>query len=168
MRYRLSGIVGDSIVDGQGLRLAVFMQGCPHACPGCHNPETWDPNGGREADTAEVQQLIDRNPIWDGLTLSGGEPFIQPEAAAEMAAYARARGLNVWAYTGYTWEELAAMADPAVQQLLGLVDVLVDGRYEQDRRSLELPFRGSANQRLIDVLKSREQGCAVLWEPPAW
>lgn len=168
MKYRVSGIVGDSIVDGQGLRLAVFMQGCPHGCPGCHNPETWDSNGGREADTEEVRGLIERNRLWDGLTLSGGEPFMQPEAAAEMAECAKAKGLNVWAYTGYTLEELQELRDEAVQRLLGLIDVLVDGPFEMEKRSLELRFRGSANQRLIDMAATRAAGRPVLWEPPAW
>lgn len=168
MKYRVSGIVSDSIVDGQGLRLAVFMQGCPHGCPGCHNPETWAVNGGQEADTEEVCRMLDSNPLLEGLTLSGGEPFIQPEAAAQMAAYARQKGLNVWAYTGYTLEELQANPDEPVQQLLQLIDVLVDGRYQQNRRSLELRFRGSANQRLVDMVRTRAQGKVVLWEPPVW
>lgn len=165
MKYQLSGIVNDSVVDGPGLRLAVFMQGCPHGCPGCHNADTWDPNGGREADTDEVRRLLANNPLLDGLTLSGGEPFFQPEAAAEMASLARERGLNVWAYTGWTLEELLAMDNAAVKRLLGLVDVLVDGPFVQAQRSLSLRFRGSLNQRLIDLPATLAGGEVRLWEP---
>ena len=168
MQYRVSGIVNDSIVDGYGLRLAVFMQGCPHGCPGCHNPETWAAQGGRAADTDEVVALLHKNPLLDGLTLSGGEPFMQPEAALVMAQAAKARGLNVWAYTGYTLEQLKAMARPAVQQLLALIDVLVDGPFVLAERSLSLPFRGSANQRVIDLAQTRATGAVVLWNPPTW
>ena len=96
MRFRLSGIVNDSIVDGPGLRLTVFMQGCPYGCPGCHNPQTHDVMGGREADTEEVRAMLKKNPLLDGLPLSGGEPLLQPQAACEMAEMAKAQGLNVW------------------------------------------------------------------------
>ena len=106
MRFRLSGIVNDSIVDGPGLRLAVFMQGCPYGCPGCHNPQTHDVMGGREADTEEVRAILKKNPLLDGLTLSGGEPLLQPQAAREMAEMAKAQGLNVWCYTGDTVEHM--------------------------------------------------------------
>ncbi len=168
MKFQLSGMVNDSIVDGPGLRLAVFMQGCPHRCPGCHNPESWYPSGGREADTQEVQQALENNPLLDGLTLSGGEPFSQPEAAARMAEMARARGLSVWAYTGWTLEALLAMADPAIHHLLGLIDVLVDGPFVQAQCSLELPFRGSSNQRLINLPATLAGTSVVLWTPESW
>ena len=164
MRCRLSGIVNDSIVDGPGLRLAVFMQGCPYACPGCHNPDTHDPMGGREADTGEVQAMLRKNPLLDGLTLSGGEPLAQPEAAREMAAMAKAMGLNVWCYTGDIFEHMIKQQDPAVMAALTLIDVLVDGPFLQAQKTLELDFRGSKNQRLIDVQPSLKAGEAVLWE----
>ena len=165
MRFRLSGLANDSIVDGPGLRLAGFMQGCPYDCPGCHNPQTHDPQGGREADTQEVFDLLDRNPLLDGLTLSGGEPMMQPEAAALMAAYAKEKGLNVWCYTGSTWEAIAKEGDPAKRHLLSLVHVLVDGPFVQAEKSLELSWRGSRNQRLIDVPRSLASGTPVLWAP---
>ena len=164
MRFRLSGIVNDSIVDGPGLRLAVFMQGCPYACPGCHNPDTHDLLGGREADTAEVREMLLKNPLLDGLTLSGGEPLMQPEAAREMAAIAKAMGLSVWCYTGDTIEHMIKTRDPAVMAALALVDVLVDGPFLQAQKTLNLDFRGSKNQRLIDVQPSLKAGEAVLWE----
>lgn len=164
MRFRLSGMVNDSIVDGPGLRLAVFMQGCPYDCPGCQNPQTHDPMGGREADTEEVREKLKRNPLLDGLTLSGGEPLMQPEAARELAAMAKEMGLNVWCYTGNTFENLLKEAKPAVLEALRQIDVLVDGPFIAAQKSLDLLFRGSKNQRLVDVPKSLEAGRAVLWE----
>jgi len=164
MRFRLSGMVNDSIVDGPGLRLAVFMQGCPYNCPGCQNPQTHDPMGGREADTEEVREKLKRNPLLDGLTLSGGEPLMQPEAARELAAMAKEMGLNVWCYTGNTFENLLKEAKPAVLEALRQIDVLVDGPFIAAQKSLDLLFRGSKNQRLVDVPKSLEAGKAVLWE----
>lgn len=151
MRVRISGLLNDSIVDGKGLRFVVFAQGCPHACKGCHNPETHDFNGGKEYDTAEIVQTILGNPLLDGVTLSGGEPFYQAEAMAEIAAAVKAKGLNVWTYTGYTYEELvsAAQKDGAVGRLLSLTDVLVDGRFVLEQKTLDRPFAGSKNQRVL-------------------
>ncbi|MBQ8555536.1 MAG: anaerobic ribonucleoside-triphosphate reductase activating protein [Clostridia bacterium] len=168
MDIRLFGTVEDSIVDGPGLRFSVFTQGCPHHCPGCHNPESHDFAGGKIVDTAEVIHLMQRNPLLDGLTLSGGEPFCQPEACLELAQAAHARGLNVWSYTGYTWEAILADNNPARMALLHALDVLVDGPFILAQRSLALKFCGSKNQRLIDVKRSFEAGEVVLWTPPAW
>ena len=164
MRFRLSGIVNDSIVDGPGLRLTVFMQGCPYACPGCHNPQTHDPCGGREADTEEVRAMLGKNPLLDGLTLSGGEPLLQPQAAREMAAMAKAQGLDVWCYTGDTVEHMLLEKDPEIMSALEQIDVLVDGPFILSQKTLELNFRGSKNQRLINVLATLKAGEAVLWE----
>lgn len=168
MEIRLYGTMEDSIVDGPGMRYAVFAQGCPHGCIGCHNPESHSFEGGRLADTAELVQVMKRNPLLDGLTLSGGEPFCQPEPCLELARAAHALRLNVWAYTGYTWEQLHRENDPARIALLQELDVLVDGPFVLSQRSLELRYCGSRNQRLIDVRKSREAGEVVLWEPPVW
>lgn len=168
MLIRLAGLVSDSIVDGPGMRLAVFTQGCPHHCPGCHNPGSHDPGGGREADTEEVLALLAGNPLQSGVTLTGGEPFLQAAACAEIARGTHARSKNVWTYTGYTFEELLAAEAPDLLALLRETDVLVDGRFEQAQRSLELPFRGSRNQRLVDVGRSLEAGEAVLYELPRW
>lgn len=162
MRMRIAGIVNDSIVDGPGFRFAVFTQGCPHRCPGCHNPQTHDFAGGREADTEELIAQMKKNPLLDGLTLTGGEPFCQGAACAELARGAHALGLNVWSYSGYTFEELLE-GDAAQRELLKRIDVLVDGPFRIDQRTLELRFRGSANQRLIDVPKSMATGHAVEW-----
>ena len=164
MRFRLSGIVNDSIVDGPGLRLTVFMQGCPYGCPGCHNPQTHDVMGGREADTEEVRAMLKKNPLLDGLTLSGGEPLLQPQAAREMAEMAKAQGLNVWCYTGDTVEHMLKNCAPDVMAALEHVDVLVDGPFILEQKTLDLRFRGSRNQRLINMPATLNAGMAVLWE----
>ena len=165
---RVHSVESFGTVDGPGVRFVVFTQGCPHHCPGCHNPDSHDPAGGRDADTADLLAELRQNPLLDGLTLSGGEPFCQPEACLALAEGARAAGLNVWAYTGYTWEALLAAADPARLALLRAVDVLVDGPFILAQRSLELTFCGSRNQRLIDVAKSLAAGEIVLWQKPSW
>lgn len=158
---RIADSVQDSIVDGPGIRLTIFFQGCPHHCHGCHNPGTHDPQGGREIEIGEIVAMMDGNPLLDGVTLSGGEPFEQINACARIAAEAHKRRLNVWCYTGWTWEQI--MADGCKRWLLPWLDVLVDGRYMQDRRTLELPFRGSDNQRMIDVQSSLTNGTVVEW-----
>lgn len=169
MKIRIAGTVNDSIVDGPGLRYVVFVQGCQHHCPGCHNPETWDFDGGKEVNTHDLGQEMAKNPLLSGLTLSGGEPFDQPEASMQLAIQARMHGKNVWCYTGYTWEELAK--NPIRREwnnLLYFIDVLVDGPFIQEQKSLELDYRGSRNQRLIDVKKSLDKGEVVLWTPEKW
>lgn len=165
MRFRISGVVYDSIVDGPGLRTAVFVQGCSHRCPGCHNPHTHDPAGGRDGDTADILAAMAKNPLCAGLTLTGGEPFEQPAPCLELARGAHALGKDVWAYSGYTLEALRAMEDPVVDALLRETDVLVDGPYAEGLRSLELKFRGSANQRIIDMRRSGPAGLAF-WRDP--
>ena len=161
---RIAGLIQDSIVDGPGLRFVVFAQGCALGCEGCHNPQAQDPSGGTETDAGEIIGEMLRNPLTDGLTLTGGEPFLQAGECAKLAAAAREKGLNVWAFSGYTFEALLGMAaeDPAVTQLLRLTDVLVDGQYIAAERSLSLKWRGSRNQRLVDVPKSLEAGEAVI------
>ena len=159
MKIRISGIVNDSVVDGPGFRLAVFTQGCPHHCAGCHNPQTHYFEGGREIDTQEIIEKLRGNPLLDGITLSGGEPFCQGAACAELASAAHALGLNVWTYSGYTYEQLLA-GDAEQRALLAETDVLVDGPFVLPQRTLELRFRGSANQRLIDVKASAAAGSA--------
>lgn len=164
MRISLSGVTGDSIVDGPGIRLTIFTQGCPHHCPGCHNPQTHDPNGGSWGDTEDILQAAAENPLLDGITLSGGDPFLQPVPCLALAEGAHKLGLNVWTYTGYTWEALWAENDPEKLALLKETDVLVDGPFLLAERSLELRYKGSKNQRTIDVKKSLETGEVVLWE----
>ena len=168
MEIRIFGTVEDSIVDGPGLRYSVFVQGCPHHCPGCHNPESHDFSGGRLADTDLLIHPMDKNPLLDGLTLSGGEPMCQPEACLALAKAAHKRRMNVWCYTGYTWEALHQESDPARMALLQEIDVLVDGPFLLAQRSLELKYCGSRNQRLIDMKKSLAAGEVVRWEAPKW
>lgn len=163
---KIANIISDSIVDGPGLRFTVFTQGCPHRCPGCHNPDTHDPAGGREAAVAELAEPMLANPLTGGLTLSGGEPFLQAAECAQLALLARKKGLDVWAYTGYTYEYLLEEGNPDRLALLRAVDVLVDGPFLLAEKSYAARFRGSANQRLIDVSKSLEAGRAVLWDRP--
>ena len=163
---RIANVVSDSIVDGPGLRFTVFTQGCPHHCLGCHNPETHDPAGGREVTVEALAEQMLSNPLMDGLTLSGGEPFDQAGECCALAARAKEKGLNVWAYTGYRYETLLEQANPAVLALLEQVDVLVDGPFVESLKSYDALFRGSTNQRLIDVAKSRAWGAVVLWSRP--
>ena len=166
MQMRIAGTINDSIVDGLGFRFTVFTQGCPHHCPGCHNPKTHDFEGGKLADTQEIIEKFRKNELLDGITLSGGEPLCQSEACRVLAQAAHESGLNVWCYTGYTFEELMEgfEAHPEWAALLQEVDVLVDGRFILAQRTLEARFRGSKNQRLIDVPASLAQGRAVVME----
>lgn len=168
MEIRIAGTVDDSIVDGPGYRYAIFTQGCPHHCPGCHNPESHDFAGGRVVDTETILAQVRANPLLDGITLTGGDPLCQPEPCLALAQAAKAAHLTVWAYTGYTWEALMAENDPARMALLRALDVLVDGPFILAQKSLELKFCGSRNQRLIDVPRSLASGEVVLWQPPTW
>ena len=168
MKISLSGITGDSIVDGPGIRLTIFTQGCPHHCPGCHNPQTHDPNGGSWGDTDDIIAAMAENPLLDGITLSGGDPFMQPKECTELAKGAHKHGLNVWTYTGYTWEALFEENDLDKIALVQESDILIDGPFILAERSLELKFRGSRNQRIIDVKKSLQTGEIVLWEDSSW
>lgn len=162
MKVRLAGVTHDSIVDGEGLRMTVFVQGCPHGCPGCHNPATHDFGGGKEGDTDVLLKELKENVLEQGITLSGGEPFCQCAAMTELARGAHAIGRDVWAYTGYYYEQI--LADETKKALLKECDVLVDGRYVETMRTLALPFRGSANQRIIDVRRSLAEGKVILKE----
>lgn len=158
MNLRIAGIVDDSIVDGEGIRLTVFAQGCPHHCHGCHNPQTWSLTAGHEIDTDEVIERVKANPLLSGVTFSGGEPFLQPAPLAEIARAVHQLGLNVWSYTGFTLEQLQKRTD--AHQLLDEVDVLVDGPYVEALRDLTLRFRGSSNQRILNLAELRKERVA--------
>lgn len=166
MKIRLAGTVEDSIVDGPGLRFVIFVQGCPHGCAGCHNPETHDFSGGYEADTDDLYRLCAENPLTTGVTFSGGEPFCQAQPLYELGIRFKQLGLDIMCYSGWTYEELLKKAESEeyVKKLLSVADYLVDGRFELDKRSLELRFRGSANQRIIDLRESEKLGRAVIAE----
>ena len=162
---RLYGTAPDSIVDGPGLRFAVFVQGCSHGCPGCHNPESQPFVGGMIERVDDLVAQITANKLVQGVTISGGEPFEQAAACAELARRCRAHGLNVWTYSGYTFEQLSAgVPDVTARDLLDATDVLVDGPFVQQLHSYDLPWRGSSNQRLIDIPASRKAGRVVVWE----
>ena len=160
---RVAGIVNDSIVDGPGMRLTVFVQGCPHGCPGCHNPQTHDFHGGYEESIQAIIEKVRSNPLLSGVTLSGGEPFCQAGALANVAKECHTLGLNVWTYTGYTFEKLleGLEAHPGWRELLLETDVLVDGPFILAEKSLDCRWRGSRNQRLLDARASLEAGKAV-------
>ena len=159
---RIYGLVQDSIVDGPGFRFVCFVQGCTHHCPGCHNPDSHDSGGGTEMSAEDVGAELLKNPLTDGLTLSGGEPFQQAEDCLTLARLAHSHGLNVWSYTGYTYEFLRCQGTSAQQALLDEIDVLVDGPFLLERRTLSLPWRGSDNQRVIDLAATRSAGTVVL------
>lgn len=153
---RIAGVYRESIVDGPGLRFAIFTQGCNHACPKCHNPETWDFNGGYDCSFEKILNAIDENPLLDGVTLTGGDPMYQTEACYYLLKEIKKRNLNTLIFTGFTFEELLEMKDedPFVMKTLELTDILIDGPYIDEERDLTLLFRGSRNQRVIDVKKS--------------
>lgn len=151
----ISGIETESIVDGPGFRYAIFTQGCPHHCEGCHNPETWPFEGGKAVEIEELFAEIQANPILKGVTFSGGEPFCQPAPLAELAKLVHGVGKDVVTYTGYTYEQLLEKQDPDIDALLNETDLLIDGPFILAQRDLELTFRGSANQRLIDLRARR-------------
>ncbi len=163
----LSGIVSDSIVDGPGIRTAIFSQGCPHHCPGCHNPETWAFGCGTLIPVEAVVEIVRSNPLCRGVTFSGGEPFAQAEGFAKLAKLLKEQGYEVASYSGYTFEELLKGSE-AQRQLLSAIDILIDGRFIQAQKSLEIAFRGSKNQRILDVKKSLAEGKAVETTSKRW
>lgn len=154
----------DSIVDGPGLRTVIWTQGCPHHCRGCQNPQTWDENGGGLVPIDMVLEAIDELEYQDGITFSGGDPMYQVESCNIIADYCKKKGYNIWCYTGYTYEQIIEMSkdNPTYLDFLKKIDILVDGRYKFRERNLSLLFRGSSNQRLIDVPKTLESGEVVL------
>jgi len=166
MKIRLFGTQNDSIVDGPGIRYSIFTQGCNHNCEGCHNPGSHDMNGGYISDTDELFEKIKSNPLLDGVTFSGGEPFLQAKALTELAKKIKTSldGIDIMVYTGYTIDEilLGANKENKWRELLEYVDILVDGRFIKKLRSIDLCFKGSKNQRLIDVRKTLESGKVVL------
>ena len=163
----LSGIVSDSIVDGPGIRTAIFSQGCPHHCPGCHNPETWAFGCGTQIPVEAVVEIVQSNPLCRGVTFSGGEPFAQAAAFAKLAALLKEKGYEVASYSGYTFEELLNGSEEQ-KKLLQSIDVLIDGRFVLAQKSLEIAFRGSRNQRILDVKKSLAEGRAVETTAKRW
>ena len=164
----VAGILGDSIVDGPGIRMVIFCQGCPHHCPGCHNPESWAFEGGTPMTVEQLEARVKANPLCRGVTFSGGEPFAQPGPFAALARRLKDGGYEVACYTGYTFEQLRDAGTPEQKALLAALDVLVDGPFLQAQRNLDLRFRGSENQRILDVPQSLAAGQAVWYEGERW
>lgn len=160
---RIAGIEKESIVDGEGLRYVIFTQGCSHNCPGCHNPETHDFNGGKIVDTQNLIDEILANPLLDGITLSGGDPLFQAKQCIDLVKTCKENNLTVWLYTGFEFEQFIRFlnnekCDERINKymisLLRKVDVVVDGPFIESKKTLDSLFRGSSNQRLIDSKKS--------------
>ena len=166
---RLAGFDQDDIVDGPGLRCVVFVQGCPHHCPGCQNPQTWAFEGGEETTPSALLRRIESTMLDTGVTFSGGEPFAQADALADLAQLLRPR-YDVACYTGYLFEALLAKADrdEGTRRLLENIDILVDGPFVEARKDRLLLFRGSANQRILDVPASLAARAAVWTTDPGW
>ena len=163
IELKIAGVIDESIVDGPGIRYVVFVQGCPHHCEGCHNPQTHDFSGGQTADIPGILGEIERDPMISGVTFSGGEPFCQARQLCALADEIKRRKKDLLIYSGYTYEQLTEMAegDQAVAHLLNTADRLIDGPFLMEQRDLELPFRGSRNQRYIDLARSRAAGEVV-------
>lgn len=166
MQIRLAAdLQPDSIVDGNGIRTVIWTQGCPHNCFGCHNKTTHDFNGGALIDIEDIKEEIDNLLFQDGITFSGGDPMCQSEACLELAKYAKNKGLNIWCYTGYTFEQLLEIGKKkkSIIEFLNYIDVLVDGKFMLEQKSLDCLYRGSTNQRLIDVKMSLINNKVCLW-----
>ena len=161
MKIRLaSDLQTDSIVDGEGIRTVIWTQGCSHNCKGCHNPSTHDFKGGFAVDVEEIKEDISRLEGQEGITFSGGDPIFQAEACTEIAKYAKSLGFDIWCYTGFKFEDLINI--PKFKRFLEQIDVLVDGKFIEEEKSLNLDFRGSRNQRIIDVKESLKKGQVVI------
>jgi len=162
---RIAAIVSESLADGPGVRMVIFVQGCPHQCPECHNPDTWNPNGGYEMPLSKLLRKIKTTrKKYHGITFSGGEPFQQADDVAKLAEAAKKRGWDVVVFTGYVYEDLAKTPDPGIQSLLSLTDILVDGPYIHNQQDTSLPFRGSSNQRVIDLKATRSNGQIIMYK----
>lgn len=159
---RIAGTIPESIVDGPGIRYVLFTQGCPHGCPGCHNPQTHDFASGKEVQVSDLLSDILKRPYVKAVTLSGGEPFCQPAPLAQLAAALKDKGFHLMCYSGFTFEELLQRED--ARPLLERLDLLVDGRFVEAEKNIALRFRGSANQRVLDVPASLAAGSAVWCE----
>lgn len=167
-KLRISGCVNDSIVDGPGLRFTLFTQGCPHNCPGCHNPQTHDFKGGYNASIKKIFAQIKANPLLSGVTFSGGEPFVQAKTLVPLAKMIKEAGLELACYTGFVFEQLTSDQVKGARELLNYIDVLIDGKFVLSQRSLDLAFKGSKNQRTINVPQSLKEGKVVLEKSERW
>ena len=165
MRY--SGIIRNDLAAAPGVSVSFFTQGCPHRCKGCHNPETWDFGCGTDVPVAAIVDIVKSNPLCRGVTFSGGEPFAQAAGFAKLAKLLKQQGYEVASYSGYTFEELLEGSEDQ-KQLLESIDILIDGPFLQAQKSLEIAFRGSRNQRILDVPKSLEADKAIETQSKRW
>lgn len=165
-KIRIAGVIKESTVDGPGFRYVIFTQGCPHHCEGCHNPETHDMNGGKLESITTLAEDITKNPLLKGITLSGGEPFMQAKKLAKLLSLIDLKRYSVMTYTGFKYEYLISNAndDNGYLELLKLTDVLIDGKFMKDLKSSSAKFRGSTNQRAIDVKSSLKENSIILHE----
>lgn len=167
INIRLAGITTDSIVDGPGIRVVIFAQGCPHACEGCQNPQTHAFEAGVTWSVKQILEKIHQNPLAKGVTFSGGEPFCQAQAFLYLAKVLKQEGYEIACYTGYCFEELL-QGEPAQQELLKYLDILIDGRFILSQKNLELRFRGSSNQRILDLPQSLQKQTAIWCTQERW
>ncbi len=159
MKIRVIKIVDGTSVDGPGLRTSIYFAGCSHHCHGCHNPQSWDPEAGDETDIEDILARIEYNDF--DVTFSGGDPLFQINEITELAKRIKSAGKNIWCYTGYKFEDI--IANTKLSQILPYIDVLVDSPFKLDLRDISLRFKGSSNQRIIDVKKSTKDNI-VLWQ----
>lgn len=162
-KIKIASVIDDSIVDGPGIRMTIFFQGCKHGCKECFNKETWDFNGGHYCDVEDIYKAAMKNPILDGITLSGGDPIYQVKGALELVKQFENSGLNIMCYTGFTYEELLEMKknNGDLEAFLSKIDFLVDGLFDITKKDISLRFRGSSNQRIIDVKKSLKENKVI-------
>lgn len=159
MRYNVLSIVRGTTVDGPGFRTSIYLAGCRHACPGCHNPQSWNPSAGTPYSLDEIMAIVEEEDF--DVTVSGGDPMYNPEMTADLLRQLKICDRNIWVYTGFTWEEI--VADQRMKRAISYADVVVDGPFVEALKDEELLFRGSGNQRIIDVRKSLKDGKPVLW-----
>lgn len=167
MKIRLaSELQADSIVDGEGIRTVIWTQGCPHNCLGCHNPHTFNYKGGFELEVKDIIKEIKTLELQDGITFSGGDPMEQAEACSVIAKAVKENNLTTWAYTGYTFEELLekGKSDNSINEFMKYLDIIIDGPFILSEKSFDIYYRGSRNQRIIDVQKSLKQNEIILVE----
>lgn len=167
-KLRISGTVNDSIVDGPGLRFTIFTQGCPHNCPGCHNPQTHSMKGGKKISINRLYKQIKENGLLSGITFSGGEPFVQAKTLIPLAKKLKEDNFEIASYTGYLFEDLVNDKVPFAKELLKYLDVLIDGKFVLSLKSMDLAFKGSSNQRTIDVQKSLKENKTILSSDNRW
>ena len=155
--YQVMSIIRGTTVDGPGFRTSIYFAGCPHRCPGCHNPQTWDPDNGDSMTLEQILQVVDEEDF--DVTLSGGDPLMFPEKIKMLVERLHADGRNVWLYTGYTWEQICA--DERLSDAVALVDVIVDGPFFENLRDPDLRFRGSTNQRILQLIPYNTKRIAI-------